>query len=155
VTLFEGNIKSASIGGRTFEVFDVVIGEAEAAISEAALPQRFTDLPGSSEAAALAMRSERAPFTFTLTLEPIGVRGWRMLTTGRPRPPRAVTKRLNRERRILRRLLVHDAGQSPRAWEWGIGDATERALLGLANGRPVSVPRSLRPQLGRHAGGGR
>jgi hypothetical protein len=151
VTVFKGTITSASIDGRTYEVFDAVIGEANAEMSALALGSSFTDLPGSSEAAALAHREEqRRAFSVTLEMQPIGIRGWRMLTTGRPRPPRAATKAQNREARELRRYLVRAAG-SPRllakfhaALIWGDF---------LGGNKAVSVPRSLRPVLGRWIGG--
>jgi hypothetical protein len=83
----------------------------------------------------------------------VGIRECRRLFTGRPRHPRAVNKRRNRERRLLRRLLVLDAGERPITFQWGVGCSTEQALIEFANGRPVSVPRSLRPRLGRWVGG--
>jgi hypothetical protein len=78
-----------------------------------------------------------------------------LLLTGRPRPKRGITKELNRQRRLLRGLLVLEAGIVGERLPWGCGDSGEQMLLEFANGRAVSVPRSLRHLLGRYVGGGR
>lgn len=85
----------------------------------------------------------------------IGIRAARIFFTGRPRHPRWLTKRRNREARDARRELVHAAGCHERdcasLWfrrypEW-LHDST------IAPERAVSVPRSLRRELGRFYGG--
>jgi hypothetical protein len=73
----------------------------------------------------------------------------------RPRPPRAVTKRLNRDTRLARKELVHSAGcVFERCISRMVGRDPESIALDPSPGR-VSVPRSLRALLGRYVGGGR
>lgn len=69
----------------------------------------------------------------------------------KPRPPRTVTKRLNREARAARWELVHLAGCTEHhcATNWWLELIDEGDLPP----RRVSVPRSLRPLLGRYIGG--
>ncbi len=68
----------------------------------------------------------------------------------RRRPPRGVTKRLNRETRAARWELVHLAGCTERhcATNWWL----QLIEPGDLPPRRVSVPRSLRPLLGRYIG---
>lgn len=79
----------------------------------------------------------------------------------RRRPHRSQTKHANRMARGLRRALVHDAGCVTDCGRYyrdcfAEGDlAYIPSWLKQAPGRSVSVPRSLRPFLGRRIGGGR
>ncbi len=160
--IYGGTIKSATIQGRTYEVFDAVIEEANAKISEAG-QSLTTGSTGSSLASAMAtieeIKRSREPWTITVEMQPMGIRSWRMLTTGRPRPPRAETKRNNRRARRARRKLKNLASlRVMNGPEW-----FEGALWVVLSGpgwtkrlpHRVSVPRSLRPLLGRYIGGGR
>lgn len=161
MSVFRGKITSVSIGGRTYEVFDVVIGEANAKMSEAILGQNLTtEVPASSLGSALVhiteLKLSRPVFNLDLEVV-IGTREMRRLLTGRPRPPRAETqssnRRVKRARRKLRNLANLRMLHGP---EW-----FERALHNVLCGpgwtkglpRGVSVPRSLRPFLGRWLGG--
>lgn len=149
--LYEGNVESVTFHGRTYKVFDDVIEEANAEMSALALGSSFLAVPGSSEAAALAHHEERRnAFSVTLEMQPLGIRGWRMLTTGRPRPKRAETKAQNRDARELRRYLVRSAS-SERLRDRFVANLIWGDFLG--GNKPVRVPRSLRCWLGLHIGG--
>lgn len=94
---------------------------------------------------------EPVTMTFESTM-PIGIRTWRLLSTGRPRPKREVTKRRNKQRRAIRRGLVLSASDGAWAVEQD-GFGTMKDLWQATRVGRVSVPRSLRPFLGRWVGG--
>jgi hypothetical protein len=157
--LYTGNVESVTFEGRTFDVFDDVIDETNHKISEAVLGTSLSTDPTASSSMSAKLRLDwfrrsSAPFEFTCDVV-IGIRDARRLLTGRPRHPRAVTKRLNRETRAARRELVHAAGcVFERCISRMVGRDAESLATDPAPGR-VSVPRSLRPLLGRWLGGGK
>lgn len=161
MSVFTGEIESATIEGRTFEVFNVAIEEANAKISEAVLGQSLTTEPAASSlAAAMAIIDEikcardRTPFTFTCEVV-IDIRDGRRLLTGRPRPKRAFTKARNQETRAQRRALVEMAGWCRHQSDAQIRTGAEIYRLCLPFAGRVSVPRSLRSLLGRYVGSGK
>ncbi len=128
--VFEANIESISIRGRTFDVCDAV------------------NLEDAANAwGARSLTEHREPFSVSCDVV-IGIRDGRRLLIGRPRPRRAITKARNQEKRELRRSLVEMAGWHRLRSGAVVGVTLEYQLSGR-----VSVPRSLRPLLGRWIGG--
>lgn len=161
--LYEGNVESVTFEGRTYKVFDDVIEEADQEISRAVLGQSLTTDPAasSSMSAKLSLdwfRRSAVPFEFTCEVV-IGIRDARWLPTGRPRPPRAETKRSNRQvqraRRKLKNLASLRVTNGPEWFESAARNVTRGPVWLHGLQRRVSVPRSLRPLLGRYVGGGR